>query len=331
VLLRLKGNNLVTVLFGPSYDIRDRHGLRLPFALLSPGDEVSTRATPDPQRALYYTAFGLTDSSIEHVTNRKAILTAVSPDQSFANATIGNKSVTITLDKQMQILRYDGSAGTADDLVGNQAVELTGIFNRRSLTMLQTSTLRVLTAPTPQIVVDVTEQHIVSGQKQTVTIAAPANSPVSVVVRFAGGLVRRKLLPTDGLGRATYSFTVPLAANSATSQLASVVVSSGAGLATNTFTVVRARVELYLASAGVKAGRVQTADIIGPPDAWVTLQFLYADGHYEQYATRLSPLGRGTYSLTVPSASTAGSQVTVQAILTLTRGTYLAVSHFRVR
>jgi phospholipase C len=64
IVLRIGGGTAVTVLFGPHYDLRDRRGNRLSFRQIRPGDRIVTNGTPDPQRALVYTAGSLTDASI---------------------------------------------------------------------------------------------------------------------------------------------------------------------------------------------------------------------------------------------------------------------------
>lgn len=61
--VRIRGGAIVTILFGPSYVVMGRNGERLTFADVLPGDSISTRATPDPQRALVYTAFTVRDTT----------------------------------------------------------------------------------------------------------------------------------------------------------------------------------------------------------------------------------------------------------------------------
>jgi hypothetical protein len=243
----------------------------------------------------------------------------------------GHASVTIDLDQSTQILRADGAPGTIDDLVSDQEVELSGIFNRTTMTMVQTAAIHILTAPTPQIVVDVAHQVTKMGQDQTVSIAAPSNSPVHVLVRFPDGEVRHKSLPTDALGRASYTFRVPAGVNSASSQQATIVVTGQVGSATNAFIVRRAPVEAYVAQSVVKAGHAQILTLLGPPGAWMTLQFLYSDGTYELRAIRLSPQGTAAYRFFAPAIATGIRRVAVQAVAALPSGTYLSTANFSVR
>ena len=63
IVLRIGGNTLVMVLFGPGFRLRDSQGNRLSFQQITPGDRIVTTGTPDPQRALVYTASNLTDVS----------------------------------------------------------------------------------------------------------------------------------------------------------------------------------------------------------------------------------------------------------------------------
>jgi len=61
VVMRINGNTLVTVLFGPHFTLQGRLGARLSFDQIRPGDRIVTAGTPDPQRALVYTTTSLID------------------------------------------------------------------------------------------------------------------------------------------------------------------------------------------------------------------------------------------------------------------------------
>ena len=61
VIMRIDRNTVVTLLFGPRYKLYDRHGRRITFRQIRPGDRIVSRGTPDPQRALAYGASSLTD------------------------------------------------------------------------------------------------------------------------------------------------------------------------------------------------------------------------------------------------------------------------------
>lgn len=61
VRVRVDAQTVITLLFGPRYRLSDRHGRRLAFRHIRPGDRIVTVGTPDPQRALAYAVSGLTD------------------------------------------------------------------------------------------------------------------------------------------------------------------------------------------------------------------------------------------------------------------------------
>jgi phospholipase C len=63
VIVRIDRNTVVTLLFGPRYKLYDRHGRRITFRQVRPGDRIVSRGTPDPQRALAYGAGSLTDTT----------------------------------------------------------------------------------------------------------------------------------------------------------------------------------------------------------------------------------------------------------------------------
>jgi phospholipase C len=63
IVMRVDRNTVVTLLFGPRYTLRDRHGRPLTFRQIRPGDRIVTVGTPDPQRALAYAANSLVNTT----------------------------------------------------------------------------------------------------------------------------------------------------------------------------------------------------------------------------------------------------------------------------
>lgn len=73
LILRINGNVSVSVLLGPSYNVRDAFNARMSFDQIYRGDTVTTRALPDPQRALVYTAYSVKDLSSQSVHRSRAV------------------------------------------------------------------------------------------------------------------------------------------------------------------------------------------------------------------------------------------------------------------
>lgn len=73
LILRIKGNVSVSVLLGPSYKVRDALNARVSFDQIYPGDTLATRASPDPQRALVYTAYSVKDLSSRRVSRKRPV------------------------------------------------------------------------------------------------------------------------------------------------------------------------------------------------------------------------------------------------------------------
>jgi phospholipase C len=332
LVLHIKGNTLVTVLFGPSYQVFDAKRNRLSFGDVSNGDTVTTGATPDPQRALVYTAFSLRDMSVSPVKNQRAIITTVSPDFSYANATLAKENVVINLQASTHIIRPDDSPGTKDDLVGNQAVEVSGFVNTRTMTVIRTTSIRIVTSSAGKIQMVLGASSVRPGAKQSLRISAPPNVSVTVMVKFPSGKQQRKTVRTDSKGNATYTFTVPLTANDLTSQRASVLITSTVGKVTSNFTVSRAPIELYLTHSAVFSGKRQIATVLSAPNSHISMLILLPDGRYLNHRISTDEKGRATYTFTVPKIRGHPHRrtVTVQATVTKSSGTYLATSHFSV-
>ena len=332
VTLRVRGNTLLTVLYGPSYDLHDRVGGRLIFSEISTGDEIVTSATPDPARALVYTAFSLTDRSIVPLKNASAIVANVAPDDSYLNATLGKQSVLVNLSSKTRIILPDGSTGTVEDIVGNQLVSISGLLNTTSLTVIDVSTLRIRTAATSRVSITIAHASVKPGTKQTISLSAPPRSVLAISIRYAGGKVEQKTTSASSAGKAVYSFTVPADVNSYSSDRAAVIVTAPAGTAETSFSVERAPVEAYLLHSSVKAGSSQTVQIVGPRRVSVQVQILWPDGRYTLHTLQLDSHGHGSHTFTVPSSerSAKSKSATVQVTLSLPSGTYLSVVRFRI-
>ena len=332
ITLRIQGNTLVTVLFGPSYDLRDSQNGLLTFSQISVGDQIETRATPDPQRALVYTTFSLKDRSVTRLKDASAVVTTVDQDLSSLNAMIGKESILVDLDKKTKVILPDGTTGSLNDLVGAQAVRISGVFNTRRETVIQTSLIRILTGTTAKVTVKASHSTVSAGSKQTLTMNASSGATLTIRIRYAGGRTKSAKVKTDKHGKATYSFTVPAGANSRTSQTARVTVSSSSGGASTSFTVKRAPAEIYLRHSSVKRGQDQTVWIIGPHKAKVELQLLWPDSRYAAHTIHLDSKGLATYTFRVPNISRHVHSTTalVQATISLPTGISAARAHFKI-
>lgn len=332
VVVRIGGNTLVTLLFGPSYDLRDRVHDRLRFDDLSLGDTVSSAATPDPQRALFYTAFTLRDSSITSLKNRNIVLTTVADDLSSANATLGRGSIVVDLSRLTPIYLPNGTRGALSDLVGNEVVKITGLLNIRSMTVIRTARIQIVTGATSRLGIRVLHGRVAPGRTQEITVNAPPRSTIRLSILFASGkrIVRR--LTSNSAGHVSYKFTVPTGANTYSSQGASVVASAPNGQVTAHFTVARAALEAYVVHATISPGHVEPIQLIGPRHAHIRLQVLLPDGRYSMTIVRLNSHGRQTFGYPVPSihGHPRLHYASVQAILSLPAGDYTATTRFRI-
>ena len=332
VIVRIKGGTLVSVLYGPSYYLHDSKADRLTFKQISRGDRVFTRATPDPQRALTYTAFDLRDDSIKPLKDATAIVGSISQDESYLNAMIGKESVIVNLSPKTRIILANGHVGSFDDLVGEQLVGITGLLNSNTMTVLQATEIRLRSLTQSRVVVTVRSLSIKAGQKQTVMVSAPRGTALRVEIRFAGGATIRKSLVVGRSGKSEYTFSIPAGSNTAGSQRAMITVTSKAGTARTVFIVERTTIEAYLSHRSVKQGNTQTVVIIGPRSSSAQLQIFWPDGRYTTHSLHLDSHGHARYTFRIPKMSgplrthTALVQVTVARV----SGTYAGVAHMTI-
>jgi phospholipase C len=333
VLVRIRGNQLVSVIFGPSYNLRDNKGDPLGFGDLSIEDRVSIKATPDPQRALVYTAFSLRDQSIVPLINKTMIISEVSPDLSYANAALGSQAVVIDLAPSVKVIRSDGTPGSRNDIVGSQQVLVNGLLDTDTETVLKVSSIRILTGPTARLRVSVLHSDVGAGARQTITVSAPRRTTVKIAIQYPSGTTTRATAQSDQSGRLSYSFAVPRDANTFWSQTASVSISApGAARVTTTFVIRRAPVEVYAYHRSVRVGGVQIVRAVGPKNTSIRLQLLWPDGRYAAVTLHLDRTGRGQTSVKVPSLKLKHKleRVTIEAILSRGSTLYLATANFTV-
>jgi len=329
LVLRIQGNTLLTVLFGPSYALDSNTGDRLSFSQLSPGDTVTTGATPDPQRALVYTAFSLRDQSIVRIRERSAMLNNISQDGSFVNASLGHAPVVVNLGRDTHIIRSNGSSGRRADLVGDQAVLVTGLLDTHSMVVVEATQIRLVAGPTSRLSLRLSHSTRRPGSRQTVLIVGPPATITRVEIRYPNGVSHHTYMHTDAVGQVRYSFAVPARANTATQSRAKVSVLTDHGSASALFSIERLPLEMYVLHTVVKRGASQSVSLYGYARASVVLTVLYSNGHYFTHLAHLDTRGRGSYTFHLPASlrPTAGS-VTVQAFASRATGIAAAVTRF---
>ncbi|HEY8687475.1 MAG TPA: alkaline phosphatase family protein [Chloroflexota bacterium] len=332
VFVRTSGGNIVTVLFGPSYQLRDGHGKRIGFSDISVGDQVTTNATPDPQRALVYTTFELTDRSLTTIANQKAVVGTLDQDASSFTAMLGSTQIVVNLDRHTRIVRADGSHGSATDLVGSQSVRISGVLNARSQTMVTTTLVQISSTGSSKLTITAAHDSVAPGSKQTLSVSAPFGSTVNLSIRYPSGRTTKAHVGINDSGKGTYSFTVVSGANSRSSQRVTVTASSKAGTAVTSFAVQRAPVEAYVEHSSVKRGGTQVVDLLGSDSAAVHLRVLWPGGRYTSHSLHLSIAGKATFRFSVLKVIHAKlpATVTVEAQVSSSAGTYVATATFHV-
>jgi phospholipase C len=333
IVLRIKGGSLVSIILGPSFNIRDAKDDALKFTDLSVGDKVSTNATPDPQRALVYTAFAIHDSSVTPLVRKTMVIQNVSQDGTFIDAKLGRTDVVVSLGSHASIVLADGSTGSVNDLSGGETIQVTGLLNTHSMTVVRTTDVKILGSQPIKFGVEAGYSTIEPGRKQTLTVTGVSKGKVSITVTFASKRKIQVAKSVPSSGRFVYAFSVPYNANTLSSQQALVLVTSGTSKASTSFTVSRAPVEIYASPSTVRQKGFETLSILGSKKASITITLLYPDGVYSSHKLRLSGSGQATYRFRVRKLSrrTKGHTVNVQATISRSSSVFIAVSHFKLR
>jgi phospholipase C len=332
VVVRMSGGTIVTLLFGPSYDLHDARKNRIQFSDITVGDHISTQATPDPQRALVYTTYNLIDTSLTSVTDASAVISTIDQDASSFIAQMGSMQVLVNLDAHTHIVRADGSRGTSADLVGSQKVRITGEVNTHSKTFIQTKTVRIVSSAASKVDVTADRDSVAPGSKQTLRITAPYGSTVTLTITYPNKSVKRTHVGIDDSGHGTYTFTVPSGRTTRSSHTVQVKASSKDGTDETSFVISRAPVEVFVKETSLPPGHRQTVYVIGPRKAHVQLRVLWPGGRYDTHTITLDSHGRKTYSFTVPTTLHArrNSAVTVEAQVSKSGTTYVATANFTI-
>jgi hypothetical protein len=332
VIIRIAGNTLASVLFGPSYQLRDASHDLLGFGQLSTGDQVITSATPDPQRALVYTAFALTDRSVRRLTNARAVVSSVVSDGSSFTAQFGSTTYVVNLGRGSKLVLPDGSRTAPQDLQSSQIVTVSGLVDEQTKTVILASTVRILNVPGLHLTVSAAHSKVKPGQTETIAIGGAPKSKVTLEIRYPSGAKTTAHLTVGSNGKASYSFRVPLGANSISSQKAAVTVASGSTHATTSFLMERATVEIYLSHGSIKHGAVQTIRILGPRRAFTRVNVLWPDGHYTTGSLHLDSKGHATYNFRVPNMPSRlhSHTATVEVLVTQPWAVYAAPARFTV-
>jgi phospholipase C len=334
IVMRLRSGTNLTLVLGPSHNMTSATDTRIKWGDISIGDTIAASATPDPQRALYYSASNVKDFSVAPITNRTMIVDSVSDNGTFASARLGNTSVTIDLTQGATITLPNGRRGTESDLLAGQEIALTGLYDARTRTVVRTTTIHVLTLQGGTFTAIPSARTVQPGTPVTINVTGVLlRAPVDFSIRLPNGRTIHGFSRGTSRGTAAYTFTVPFDANSVISTHATVTASSGTSTVSTAFTIDRAPVELYLAHDSVQGGSRQQLTVFGSTSAHAALVILYPDGRYISQTVALDRTGRATYDFTVRKLSKhdRGKTVVVQATASTSTGTYVAVARFSDR
>ena len=148
MLVRLKGDIIVTLLLGPSTWLGLASGSGTSsLSQFRVGDQVQASARPDPQRALVYGADTLRDLNLKPFVRQKGLVVNAGQFEDTVTVRFGRHTMIVDISKSTRIYRPDGSKGSIADLRTGVGVEVTGIRNTRLGEITATYTIKVLKLP----------------------------------------------------------------------------------------------------------------------------------------------------------------------------------------
>lgn len=312
---------VLSLLLDPKYTIEDFNGDRLAFSEISVGDYLAVHASPDPQRALAYTTALVIDQNIRPVHEASAVVASVAGDAGSMTATLGEHDVVVDLSPQTAILRPDGTRGTRRDLATAEQVRITGLLNARSMTVVRTTTVRILVDPSAQVKLTTLHRYVKQGETETILLSGTAGNTVRMQVTYPNGVRVRKSVTIGALGRTEVTLPVALGSTSPTSTTVRVQISSSFTRAGTIFSIARAPVEAFVAPSTIRRGGKSVITLLGAKRLRVRLVFLLPDGHYSSVAVVLDKRGRGAYTYRASARSKPGI-VEVLATAELPTGGY---------
>ncbi len=133
ILLRLSGagDNVATLLIGPSVPIKDA---RTDPALLSDyqvGDTILATARPDPSLALTYGAGVLHDLDLVHFGPKQGLVAGVDQFGHTINVVFGNTTLIVDITSATHFELPNGKKATIADVATGDTVKITGLRNTR--------------------------------------------------------------------------------------------------------------------------------------------------------------------------------------------------------
>lgn len=148
LLLRLSGDNIATLLLGPSTPVlmkRNEHAKVSDFRI---GDKLLAQVRPDPQRALTYGVGLIHDLDLVPFGPKEGLIVNVGQFGDTLDVMFGSKLFVVDISPGTQIKLGKHASGSVADLEAGDAVKVTGVRNTRLGEITTASTIRV--GPTPR-------------------------------------------------------------------------------------------------------------------------------------------------------------------------------------
>lgn len=147
VLLRLKGGNIVTLLIGTSTHTVTANHRRVSLTDFRLGDHLSAVGRPDQQRALVYGAVTVRDLDLRSFGPQTGLVTDVGQLNESITVAFHGRPLLVDIGKRTRILLANGKRGSVANIDSGDTVTVTGVRNRRSDEIVDTSLIRLGRSP----------------------------------------------------------------------------------------------------------------------------------------------------------------------------------------
>jgi phospholipase C len=147
MLLRLSGGTIATLLIGPSTPIETATGSQASLSDYRYGDQVTSAARPDPQRALVYGAGTMRDLDLRPFGPKQVLVTNVDPASNALTYQLGKTTIVVDISKQTRFEFSNHQRASLTNVAAGDTVEITGLENTRLQEIVTTSRITLVGQP----------------------------------------------------------------------------------------------------------------------------------------------------------------------------------------
>ncbi len=147
MLIRIKDGTIVTLIFGPSTPIEAADRTPIHLSDYRVGDQITSAARPDPQRALVYGAGTTRDLDIRPLKNASGLVVDVVPSANILVVQVGKDKLLTDISRSTVFRFANGKHASLSTLALGDTVAVTGLENTRLREITTTSRVTLSRQP----------------------------------------------------------------------------------------------------------------------------------------------------------------------------------------